>query len=148
MITGESRAVNEAAIRRLIDDYVQAVCSKDIDGVMSVYAPELVAFDVVPPLQFKGAETYRKPWQEVFERYRDPIRYEVCDLAITAGDDVAFSHSLNRISGTLKSGQEAGFWLRWTACYRKKRDEWRIAHVQVSVPVDLRERKALLDLRP
>lgn len=142
------RTKNEAAIRGLIDGYVNAVRAKDIDGVMSVYAPDLVAFDVVPPLQYVGAEAFRKVWQEVFETFQAPIPYEIRDLTITAGDDVAFSHSFNRNSGTMKNGQKIDRWLRWTACYRKTSGKWRIAHLQVSVPVDLRTGEAMLDLKP
>ena len=108
----------------------------------------MVAFDIVPPLQYAGAEAFRKPWQEVFELYQDPIYYEVRALSITAGDDVAFSHSLNRISGTLKSGQKTDLWLRFTACYRKTNGKWLIEHLQASVPADLGKGRALMDLKP
>lgn len=89
-----------------------------------------------------------KRWQELFESYQDPINYEVRDLSITAGDDVAFSHSLNRISGTMKNGRKTNLWLRWTACYRKVNGKWLIVHEQVSVPVDMKNRKAMVDLKP
>jgi uncharacterized protein (TIGR02246 family) len=148
MTMENERTKNEAAIRELIDGYVNAVRAKDIDGVMSVYAPDLVAFDVVPPLQYVGAEAFRKVWQGFFETFQAPIPYEVRDLSITAGDDVAFSHSLNRNSGTMKNGQKTDRWLRWTACYGKTGGKWRIAHLQVSVPVDLRTGEAMLGLRP
>jgi uncharacterized protein (TIGR02246 family) len=148
MTIEENRTKNEAAIRELIGGFVKAIRAKDINGVMSVYAPDLVAFDVVPPLQYVGAEAYRRPWQEVFELYQNPIHYEVRDLSITAGDDVAFSHSLNRISGTMKNGQKTDLWLRWTACYRKTNGKWLIAHLQISVPVELGKGKAMLDLKP
>ena len=144
----EDRTTNEAAIRELIDGFVEAVRAKDINGVMSVYAPDLVAFDVVPPLQYVGAEAFRKVWQEVFETFQGPIPYEVRDLSITTGDDVAFSHSLNRNSGTMKNGRKTDLWLRWTACYRKTNGKWRIARLQISVPVDLRTGKAMVDLKP
>jgi len=144
----EKRMNNDAAIRELIDGFVKAIRAKDIDGVMSVFAPEVVSFDVGPPLQHGGGEAFRKRWQELFESYQGPIDYEVRDLSITAGDDVAFSHSLNRIGGTVKNGQKADRWLRWTACYRKTNGKWLIVHEQVSVPVDLRSGKAVMDLRP
>jgi hypothetical protein len=60
-MTGEeNRTKNEAAIRELIDRFVKAYRAKDINGVMSVFAPEIVSFDVVPPLQEAGAETFMK----------------------------------------------------------------------------------------
>jgi len=138
---------NEAAIRQLIDGLVAAIRTKNIDGVMSSYATDLVAFDIIPPLQFRGVGAYRKPWQDVFERFQT-LDYEVRDLGITAGDDVAFSHSLNHIHGTMTNGQKTDLWLRLTACYRKIAGRWRIVHLQASVPADLATGKAALDLKP
>ena len=148
MSTEESRRHDEAAIRELIDRLFQAVRAKNIDEVMSAYAADMVAFDIVPPLQFVGTKAFRKPWQDVFETYRGPIDYEVRDLSITAGDDVAFSHSLNRISGALKNGHKTDTWLRFTACFRKNDGKWLITHLQASVPVDFAHGKAVLDLKP
>jgi ketosteroid isomerase-like protein len=48
----------------------------------------------------------------------------------------------------MKNGQKVDLWLRCTVCYRKIKGEWRIAHLQVSLPVDLRTGKAIVDLQP
>jgi ketosteroid isomerase-like protein len=61
----------------------------------SLFAPGIVSFDIVPPLQAVGAEEFVKHWEDLFESYRDPINVEFPDVRITAGDDVAFSHCLN-----------------------------------------------------
>jgi len=53
----ENRAKNDPAIRELIDGFVKAIRAKDINGVMSVFAPEVVSFDLGPPLQHGGGET-------------------------------------------------------------------------------------------
>jgi len=135
------------AIRELVDGLVTAIRAKDIDGVMAAYASDLVAFDIVVPLEFVGAAAYKKPWQDVFERFQT-LDYEVRDLTITAGDDVAFSHSLNRIRGTMTNGQKTDLWLRFTAGYRKLDGKWLITHLQASVPADLATGKAALDLKP
>jgi uncharacterized protein (TIGR02246 family) len=148
MTIEENRAKNEAAIRELIDGFVKAIRAKDIKGVMSVFAPEIVSFDLGPPLQHGGGDTFTKRWQELFESYQNSIYYDVRDLNITADDDVAFSHSLNRISGMMKNGQQTDRWLRWTACYRKINGKWLIVHEHVSVPVDLKSATAVLDLKP
>jgi uncharacterized protein (TIGR02246 family) len=144
MTIKDNRAKNDAAIRELIDGFVKAIRAKDIDGVMSVFAPQVVSFDIGPPLQHGGGGTFMKRWRELFESYQSAIDYEVRDLTITAGDDMAFSYSLNRISGTMKSGQKTDRWLRWTACYRPSNGKWLIVHEHVSVPVDLRSGKAAL----
>ena len=139
---------DEAEIQRLLDDGIRSLRDKNIEGVMSMYAQEVVTFDIVPPLRYLGADALRNLWEEVFSSFQGPIGYELHDLSITVGDDVAFSHSLNRISGTLNTGQKTALWLRWTACFRKINGTWLIVHHQNSVPADLATGKAVLDLKP
>jgi uncharacterized protein (TIGR02246 family) len=148
MAVEEHKHDDEAAIQSLLDEWTVLLRDKDIEGVMSLYAPEVVTFDIVPPLRCMGADALRKLWEEVFFVYQGPIDYELRDLSITVGNDVAFSHSLNRLSGTMPNGQETGYWLRWTACFRKINGKWLIVHHQNSVPVDLEHGKAVLDLTP
>jgi ketosteroid isomerase-like protein len=139
---------DEAQIKRVIEGGVEAIRAKDLDRVMSMYAPDLVSFDVVPPLQYVGADVYRKHWGEAFSSFLGPIDYEIAELSITVGDDVAFSHSFNRLSGIMATGQKFGIWLRWTACFRKINGKWLITHMQVSAPIDMETGKAVLDLNP
>ena len=139
---------NEAEIRQQIEKLVEAVRAADLERVMSFYARDVVTFDIVPPLQKIGADAKRKNWMGVFATYRRPLGYEIRDLTITVGDDVAFGHSLNRISGALKNGNEIDQWVRWTVCLRRIGGHWLIAHDHVSVPTDFATGKALLGLRP
>ncbi len=148
MAVEEHKKNDEAAIKRIIEGGVEAVRNKNIEGVMSLYAPEVVSFDIVPPLRYVGADAFRNVWEEVFSSFQGPIGYELHDLTITVGDDVAFAHSLNRISGTMNTGQKTDLWLRWTACWRRVNGKWLIVHHQNSVPVDLQHGKAVLDLKP
>src|SRR6266700_4644408 len=148
MTVEETKNNDEAEIKRVIEGGVEAFRARDIEGIMSMYAPELVSFDIVPPLRYVGADAYRKRWEETFSSFQGPIGYEVHDLSITVGDDVAFAHSLNRLSGTMNTGQKTDLWLRWTACFRKINGTWLIVHHQNSVPVDLANGKAVLDLKP
>jgi ketosteroid isomerase-like protein len=142
------RATDEADIRQRIDKLAEAICTMNLEGVMSIYAPDIVSFDIVPPLQHVRAEAKRKNWADAFAMYQHPLGYEIHDLTITVGDDVAFGHSLNRITGTLKNGNRTDFWLRSTTCFRKIDGNWLIVHDQVSVPVDLESSRALLNLKP
>jgi uncharacterized protein (TIGR02246 family) len=148
-VTGQPKpSAEETQIRKRLDDWTTAFRRKDIDAVMLVFAPEAVAFDLVPPLQYRGRDTYRKQWERLFASYEGPIDYEIRELSITAEHDVAFSHSLNRIGGTLTNGKKAAFWIRMTACWRKVGGQWLIAHEHVSVPVDLEKDRPVLDLSP
>ena len=47
----ENGSNSEAEIRELIDRFADAFRAKDVDGIMSLFAPEIVSFDILPPLQ-------------------------------------------------------------------------------------------------
>jgi ketosteroid isomerase-like protein len=80
---------------------------------------------------------------------RWPGRLEVHHLSVTAGDDVAFSTSLNRLSGRRTNGGYSDVWVRATVGYRKHDGGWKIAHKHVSVPLYMDgSNKAALDLKP
>jgi ketosteroid isomerase-like protein len=55
MTVEEHKDNEEAAIKRVIEGFVEALRAKDLDGVMSMYAPELVSFDIVPQLAIRGS---------------------------------------------------------------------------------------------
>lgn len=80
--------------------------------------------------------------------YKGPIGYEVRDLAITAGQDVAFASYLYRVTGTRTDGAVVDMWVRATGGYRKIDGAWTIAHEHQSVPFDPESGKASLDLKP
>ena len=102
----------EALIRQRVEDLAKALNAKDIDGVMSLYAPNIVSFDIVPPLRYVGADNKRRAWQEAFATYTGPFSYEVHDLNVTTHGELAFVHSLNYVNATLASGHITDLWLR------------------------------------
>ena len=147
MTTAYSKAIDEAQIRALIEDRVKAVCAKDINALLSNHASDILAFDVINPLRYTGSDTVRERAEQWFSLYQSPIGYEVHDLSITAGDDVAFCHYLYRINGTRTDGQAIEMWVRATVCYRKIAGIWKITHEHQSVPFDPKSGKASLDLK-
>ena len=52
--------LEEGAIKRLIEGFVEAFRARDLDGVMSMYAPEIVTFDVVPKLAIRGGKCHEE----------------------------------------------------------------------------------------
>jgi ketosteroid isomerase-like protein len=138
----------EALIRQRVQDLVKALRAKNIDGIISIYAPNMVSFDIVPPLRYVGADHKRRAWQEVFAVFTGPFAYEVRDLNVTTHGDLAFVHSLNHVNGTRASGRMTDLWLRWTVCFRRIDDVWLVVHDHVSVPADLEHGRAALNLTP
>jgi uncharacterized protein (TIGR02246 family) len=144
------RADDEALIRQLIDKSVAAIRAMDLEGLRTCFAPDIVSFDVGPQLQSVGVAAKMHNWVAAFTVFQPPIGYEYRDLAITVGDDVAFAHSFNRLSGALKKGNvnRIGPWVRYTGAYRKIHGAWLIAHDHVSAPVNVVTGQALLNLEP
>jgi uncharacterized protein (TIGR02246 family) len=131
-----------------VEDWAKALRARDIEGVLSLYAPDIVSFDLDPPLRYAGAANKRRAWQAFFAAYLGPIAYEVRDLTITTDGEVAFAHSANHVSGTLAGGHGADLWVRWTACFRRIDGVWWVVHDHVSVPADLAHGRAVLNLTP
>jgi uncharacterized protein (TIGR02246 family) len=143
----KEETVAEAQIRQRIEDGVQALCQKDIEGVMSLYAPDIVSFDIVPPLRYFGADNKRRAWQEAFAAFTS-FDYEVHELNVSTDGELAFVHSLNHVNATLASGQITDMWLRWTACFQRIDGVWLVVHDHASVPADLMNGQAVLNLTP
>jgi uncharacterized protein (TIGR02246 family) len=140
--------VAEALIRQRVEDWAKALCARDIDGVMSIYAPDIVSFDIDPPLRYAGADHKRRAWRAFFAVRAGPIAYEVREATVTTHGELAFVHSLNHVSGTLAGGHISDLWLRWTACFRRIDGVWLVVHDHASVPADLQHGQAALNLTP
>jgi len=74
MTAKNSKATDQAQIRQIMDNCVEAVRSKDVDGIMSHYATDIVVFDLAPPLQYRGADECRKNWEAWFPTFRGSDR--------------------------------------------------------------------------
>jgi uncharacterized protein (TIGR02246 family) len=148
MTTENFRSADEAQIRALIDDRTKAVRAKDSVGATSSIARDVLTFDVVNPLQHIGSTASRTRAEEWFSSFQDQIGYEIRDLDITAGDDVAFSHGLCHVSATKAGGGQLDMWWRTTVCFRKIDGTWVVTHEHNSVPFDPESGKASLDLKP
>lgn len=138
----------EDDVRALISEWVRAARTKDLDAIMATYTPDIVAFDAIMQLQFKGAETYRKHWETCLSFMPGPMVFDVHELAVAVDGDVAFAHYLCLCGGTKEDGTKETGWMRGTVCCRRSNDRWRIAHEHFSAPFDPESGKALFDLKP
>jgi uncharacterized protein (TIGR02246 family) len=136
---GRARSADEAKIEALEARFASAFNAKDVDAIMNVYVPDdrLLVFDVVPPRQYRGAKAYRKDWEDFFAHFSGPLKFEISDVGIVASGNVAFSHSIQHVSGTSAKGEPIDLTVRVTDGYRKINGNWLIVLEHVSVPVDL-----------
>ncbi|MCU1643547.1 MAG: hypothetical protein JWN03_3822 [Nocardia sp.] len=141
-------ASDSVEIRRQIDRVIEGLRTKDLEVLRQLYTTDVVSFDVEPPLQHVGIAAKLENWAKVF-LFFETVTYEVRDLTLTLGNDVAFGYALARLSGTSKNGTPAtGMWVRVTYGLHKLDGTWLIAHDQVSVPLDIATGNAVVDLQP
>jgi len=139
---------DETAVRRQIDRVAAGIGARDLDALRELYAPDVVSFDVEPPLQHVGIEAKLANWATAFTVFRT-LAYEVRDLTVAVGGDVAFGYGFGRLHGTLADGTATnGMWVRATFCFRRIDGAWLIVHDQVSVPYDHATGRGRTDLEP
>jgi uncharacterized protein (TIGR02246 family) len=148
MMVANATAAGQAQIRAVMDDWVTAACAKDVNGLMSHHAPDVVLFDVVKPLCSTGVDAARKRTEEWFSSFQGSISYEMRDMTIAADEDVGFCHSLFHVNGARIDGTTLDMWWRATVCFRKLDGQWLVTHAHNSVPFDVETGRALLDLKP
>lgn len=148
LTTRRNTVSEETHLRILIDAWANALRSRDIEGMMTHYAPDVTVFGITPPLEYMGVEAHRRYWQGMFASFEGRIGYDFSDLSITVGETIAFCHSLNHISGKTKNDGDGGTWIRVTVCCRKVGGKWMVTHEHVSVPFDTVSGKASVDLEP
>ena len=145
--SADDKAIGERQVRALVGTLATAIRDKNVEALMSHYAPDVLAFDLLPPLQYSGADAIRKRVSAWFSSFEGSIEFEMRNLHIAAGDDIAFCYSLNGVTGTSKDGAKVDMWWRATNCFRKIDGTWLVTHGHSSEPFDMETGKALLDLK-
>lgn len=138
----------ESEVKALLDRRSEAMQMKDVDRLMSLYSPNIVYFDIVPPLRYVGTAALRDRFLDWFGRWESRIGLEDRDVDVVVSGDVAAVHMLIRASGALKDGREVGYWVRTTNGCQRSSNSWLITHEHVSLPVDMASGRAAMDLVP
>src|SRR5688500_12374719 len=98
----------QTELRALFDRRSEAMRTKDIDRLMSVFSPDVVYFDLVPPLRYAGSAALRERFINWFTGWDGPIGMETRDVTISVSGDVATAFMLIRASGTRTNGRKVG----------------------------------------
>lgn len=151
MTVEKNQEKSERQIKDLREKLTDALRAKDSKGVIGNFAEESVMFLLAPPLQFKTGENAPgiNGIEEWFETFEGKITYEVKEFTVTTGETTAFCHSLNRITGSRKNGEETDIWVRETLGLKKVEGVWKITHQHQSVPFYMDgSAKAAINLKP
>ncbi len=150
-MTGTVQTQDEAQIRQLMDEKATAMRARNTKAVVAQYAADAVKFDLAPPLQKVGpAVADVSGLNAWFSGFDGDIDFEIRDLSVTAGDDIAYCHSLNALTAK-PQGAPGSFtlWFRATVCLRKVDGSWLVTHEHSSTPFYMDGSfKAAVDLQP
>ncbi|WP_246257676.1 YybH family protein [Amycolatopsis anabasis] len=142
---------DEARIRELLAEQESAMRAKDPERLVAQYAPEIVRCDLAPPLRTAGAEVLDpRGMREWFATFDGPLEFDITDLSVAAGAEVAYCHGLYRLSAKPQGEPEKfELWFRGTVCLRKIDGAWKITHEHTSTPFYMDGSfRAAVDLKP
>lgn len=126
---------DDDVITALLHRWVDAVHTGDLDTVLADHAPDIVMFDVPPPDDgVRGLAAYRQTWPPFFDWQRSGASFEITELHVSAGDDVAFAYALLRCGTADELDAHPGHRLRLTVGLRKVDGRWTVTHEHHSFP--------------
>ncbi len=125
----------ETEIRTLIERWVVAVHEGDLATVLADRTDDVVMFDVPPPEDgIRGMAAYREAWPPFLEWQASGAVFELVELDVTAGEDVAFAHALLRCGPAAEVAAAPDQRLRLTFGLVRQGDRWCVAHEHHSFP--------------
>jgi uncharacterized protein (TIGR02246 family) len=123
-------------IRQLIERWARAVHAGDLDAVLADHAADIVMFDVPPPDDgVRGIDAYRDCWPPFFEWQRQGAVFDLVEVDVVAGADVAYAHALLRCGTPEELAKEPDRRLRLTLGLRREAGRWVVAHEHHSFPL-------------
>ncbi len=91
-------------IRAWLDRWTKAFTKQDVDTIMALYTDDVVAYDIVPPLQYIGKAAYRADYQQFFSQYEGNLHVEVRDLHVAVRRQVSGSGLLRSFGSRTVAG--------------------------------------------
>ena len=123
-------------VRAVVKERVEAISAMDPSRLVALYAPDITLFNLAPPLRQPAREVLDpRTTQAWFDGFESGVSWQVSDLVVEAGADIAFCHALVCLTATPK-GAPAAFelWFRLTLGLRRTGDRWLIVHEHESTP--------------
>jgi ketosteroid isomerase-like protein len=132
----ESVNAEEIRIKALLEKWADAVRRHDLAAILAHHEPDMVMFDLPSPLQCSGIAAYEQTWDLFFRYHKPGAAFDFEELAVIAGQDVAFAVAILRCGPDSSSNpaDKDGFLFRLTVGLRRINGDWHIAHEHHSVP--------------
>lgn len=126
----------ESRIKALIESWADAARRHDLPSILAHHDADMLMFDLPMPLQSRGMDEYKKTWDLFFGCHKPGQAFDVEEIAVTAGQEVAFATAIMRCGAGQGNvpAKPPGFLFRLTVGLRKVDGEWRIVHEHHSEP--------------
>ena len=122
-------------ITDLIRAWVSAVRAGELEDVLAAHAEDIVMFDVPPPDNgVRGIDAYRETWPPFFGWLRSGASFDIVELDVTAGDEVAYAWALLRCGTEDEFRKDPDNRLRLTIGLRRDGGRWVVSHEHHSFP--------------
>lgn len=136
MVSAERQLEDEREIRDLLETWAAAVRRRDLAGILRNHSTDILMFDVPPPLQCRGIDAYRRTWDVFFSWSHDPVKFDISEMDVIAGADVAFAAATMRCAGREASGEDIELDFRLTVGLQKIGGQWIVTHEHHSIPAE------------
>ena len=144
------------AILRVIRAREDAVARGDARGALADHSPDIVVYDLPPPLEYRGdlaaGEQGLNAW---FATWKDGVDARVHAPEVMVSGDLAVVFGLLRMQGTKTDGFKVDSWSRLTVVLRRGgavangNGGWKIVHEHGSYPMLMDgSNLAATDLKP
>ena len=121
--------MDDRAVRDVVERWLRAIVARDLDGVVAAHTDDIVMFDVQPPYRgVRGIADYRATWPPMFGWLARGAAFELQELTVDTGEDLAFAYALLRCGTPTELSDNPDQRLRITVGLRKHHDQWLIAH--------------------
>ena len=123
-------------ILELLKAQAEATARGDAEAVVAAGAPEIVRYDLPPPLEYRGDKDGAiAGLREWFATWDGPVTTEFANPTFLINGDLAVAYGFSRMRGNKKGDVPIDSWNRRTVVLRKLSGQWRIVHEHSSYPM-------------
>ena len=125
----------ESEVRMVLEAWAEATRQNRTDNILKNHSANLVIYDVLPPMKYESAASYRRSWEEWQPEAKGETIFDLEDLTVIADSEVAFAYCFIRCGGTMPDGRAFEDVVRATFGLRKIDGAWTVLHQHVSKPL-------------
>ena len=142
--------MSRAEILQVIAEQQSAVAKGDASGVIAPLAPDVIMYDLPPPLEYRGAGAQAASGlNDWFNTWENGVTVELDNPTVIVNGDLAVVFGLSRMRGTKKGEGPVDMWNCRTVVLRQRKGRWEIIHEHDSYPTKMDGTKELAtDLKP